>query len=61
MLFVFLRPTILRNRNDVSTVSANRFQRLQSIEARPAGQTTTNLLVEPKPMRRLPVEINGLY
>ncbi len=61
VLFVFLRPTILRTRADVSTVSANRFQRLKSIEARPSGQSTTNLLAEPKPIRRLPVEINGLY
>ena len=61
VLFVFLRPTILRNRGDISTVSANRFQRLKSIEARPGGQTTTNLLAEPKPIKRLPVEINGLY
>ena len=59
VLFVFLRPTILRNRSDVTTVSTNRFQRLQSIETR-AG-TPTNLLREPKPVRRLPVEINGLY
>ena len=34
VLFVFLRPTILRNRGDVTTVSTNRFQRLQSIETR---------------------------
>ncbi len=59
VLFVFLRPTILRNRADVSTVSANRFQRLRSIETR-AG-TPTSLLRETRPVRRLPVEINGLY
>ena len=59
VLFVFLRPTILRNRTDVNTVSANRFQRLRSIETR-AGEPA-NLIAEPKPIRRLPVEINGLY
>lgn len=59
VLFVFLRPTILRNRADINTVSANRFQRLRSIEARPGDKT--NLLAEPKPIRRLPVEIDGLY
>lgn len=60
VLFVFLRPTILRTRSDIGTVSANRFQRLRAIEARPGGGTT-NLLAEPKPIRRLPMEINGLY
>ncbi len=59
VLFVFLRPTILRTRSDISTVSANRFQRLRSIEAQPGA--SNNLLAEPKPVRRLPVEINGLY
>ncbi len=58
-LFVFLRPTILRTRTDIGQVAQNRFQRLRSIEVRP-GQPPS-LLVEPKPVRRLPVEINGLY
>ena len=62
VLFVFLRPTILRTRSDIGTVSANRFQRLRAIEARPGGGTTNpNLLAEPKPIKRLPMEINGLY
>ncbi len=59
---MFLRPTILRTRSDIGTVSANRFQRLRAIEARPGGGTTNpNLLAEPKPIKRLPMEINGLY
>ncbi|MFN4160212.1 MAG: type II secretion system secretin GspD [Gemmobacter sp.] len=58
-LFVFLRPTILRTRTDVDAVSRNRFQRLKAIEANPGDKG--NLLVEPKPVRRLPVEIDGLY
>ncbi len=58
-LFVFLRPTILRTRSAVTSVSENRFQRLKSIEASPTS--SVNLLREPKPIRRLPVEINGLY
>lgn len=58
-LFVFLRPTILRDRTAVAAVSQQRFQRLRSIEARP--QTPTSLLREARPVRRLPVEINGLY
>ena len=58
-LFVFLRPTILRNRSDVAAVSNNRFQRLKAIEANPGDPSS--LLAEPKPVRRLPVEIDGLY
>ncbi|NUB42757.1 type II secretion system secretin GspD [Fertoebacter nigrum] len=58
-LFVFLRPTILRTRTDVSNVSTNRFQRLKAIEADPRDKGS--LLAEPKPVRRLPVEIDGLY
>ena len=58
-LFVFLRPTILRNRADVASVSTNRFQRLKAIEANPG--TGRSLLAKPKPVRRLPVEIDGLY
>ena len=59
VLFVFLRPTILRTRVEVGRVSGERFQRLRSIEATPARPP--KLLVEPRPIRRLPVEINGLY
>ena len=58
-LFVFLRPTILRTRTDISSVSQNRFQRLKAIEAAPADRGS--LLAGPKPVRRLPVEIDGLY
>ncbi len=58
-LFVFLRPTILRTRADISSVSENRFQRLKAIEAIPGNRGS--LLAEPKPVRRLPVEIGGLY
>lgn len=58
-LFVFLRPTILRTRTDITTVSGDRFQRLRSIEAAPTGPA--NLLAQPRPVRRLPVEIDGLY
>ena len=58
-LFVFLRPTILRTRADVATVSGDRFQRLKAIEAAPIDQRS--LLAEPQPVRRLPVEIEGLY
>jgi general secretion pathway protein D len=58
-LFVFLRPTILRTRADVKTVSENRYQRLKAIEGAPADKRS--LLNDRKPVRRLPVEIEGLY
>ena len=58
-LFVFMRPTILRNRSDVAAVTNNSYQRLRAIEAEPQGQRS--LLAEPKPVRRLPVEIGGIY
>jgi len=61
-LFVFLRPTILRSRGDVAAVSNNRFQRLKAIEAEDdTAPRKKGLLAEPKPTRRLPVEIDGLY
>jgi len=58
-LFVFLRPTILRTRSDVSAVSDDRFQRLKAIESDPGDKGS--LLKDRKPVRRLPVEIDGLY
>ena len=58
-LFVFLRPTILRTRADVAEVSTDRYQRLQAIETDPTD--SRSLLAEPRPVRRLPVEISGLY
>lgn len=59
-LFVFLRPTILRSRGDVAAVADRSFVRLKSIEAEGVPQQG-NLLNERKPVRNLPVEINGLY
>ena len=53
------RDANLLSRGDVSAVSGNRFQRLRAIEADPNDQRS--LLTEPKPVRRLPVEIDGLY
>ncbi|MGL4320074.1 MAG: type II secretion system secretin GspD, partial [Paracoccaceae bacterium] len=59
-LFVFLRATILRDGAAAAEVSSDRFQRLRAIEAIPADQGP-GLLSEPQPLRRLPVEIDGLY
>ncbi len=58
-LFVFLRPTILRTRGDVAAVSDNRFQRLKAIETAPPEKGS--ILGKKKNVRRLPVEIDGLY
>ncbi len=58
-LFVFMRPTILRSRADVAAVSDNRFQRLKAIEAAPAE--AGSLLAAPRKVKRLQVEIEGLY
>jgi general secretion pathway protein D len=59
-LFVFLRATILRDGAAAAEVSSERFQRLRAIEAIPTDQGP-GLLAEPQPLRRLPVEIDGLY
>jgi general secretion pathway protein D len=59
-LFVFLRATILRDGAAAEEVSSERFQRLRAIEAIPTDQGP-GLLAEPQPVRRLPVEIEGLY
>ena len=73
-LFVFLRPTILRTRADIATVSGDRFQRLQAIDANPGAALpplgsagTKSFLAEPgqpvapRPVKRAPVEIEGVY
>ena len=63
-LFVFLRPTILRTRADIDVVSSNSFRRLRSIEAppsAPASPTAASPAPAPRPVERIPVEIDGLY
>ncbi len=70
-LFVFLRPTILRTRADIATVSGDRFLKLEAIDANPGavlppinGQTgSRSLLADPAPrtIRPLTVEIEGVY
>ncbi|MEO8241428.1 MAG: type II secretion system secretin GspD [bacterium] len=62
-LYVFLRPTILRNRTDVATVSNQRYQRLRSIEVDPDVTPPAPPTARParQPLRTLPVEIDGLY
>ena len=59
-LFIFLRPTILRSRGDVAAAANDSFLRLKSIEADTTGERGS-ILDEPRPVRNLPVEIDGLY
>lgn len=57
-LFVFLRPTILRDSTSVAAAAAARYSRLRSAEAGLKDQPS--LLLEP-PSARLPTEIDGIY
>lgn len=56
-LFVFLRPTILRSRDDIQAASENRFNRVQNAEILDQPRTILNEIE----VRRLPLEIEGLY
>ncbi len=57
-LFVFLRPTILRNPAAVAAAAAAKYDRVRNAET--ALYTDRSLLLEP-PRARLVVEIDGLY
>lgn len=59
-LFIFLRPTILRSRGDVAAAAGDSFQRLKAIETDTTAERGS-ILGEPRPVRNLPVEIDGLY
>ncbi|MGR3466791.1 MAG: type II secretion system secretin GspD, partial [Shimia sp.] len=56
-LFVFLRPTIMRNAHDLRAASERKFNRLRQAESAPG---VGSLLREQK-VRKLPLEIEGLY
>ena len=56
-LFVFLRPTILRDSSDIRQAAENRYDRLQTNSAIEAPR---GLLVE-REVRQLPLEIEGIY
>ena len=56
-LFVFLRPTILRDRASVAAAAADKYARLRAQEL---GNPTRSLLLHP-PGPRLPLEISGVY
>ena len=57
-LFVFLKPTILRDSKSVAAVAASKYDRVRDAENR--LQDEPSLLLEP-PQPRLPVEIEGIY
>ena len=57
-LFVFLRPTILRDSASVAAASAAKYDRIRNAES--AQQSEPSLLLEP-PKARLPSEIDGIY
>ena len=56
-LFVFLRPTILRDRADIQAASANRLNRLRQAD----GIATPKTILNETEVRQLPLEIQGLY
>lgn len=56
-LFVFLRPTILRNRQDVQTAAQGRYERLKSSDVTQPPKT----ILKQQKVRQLPLEIEGLY
>lgn len=56
-LFVFLRPTILRDGNDIQRAADQRYDRLLSDEL---DLPPESLLIE-RPVQQLPLEIEGLY
>lgn len=57
-LFIFLKPTILRDPDATAAAAAERYQRLRGIEA--ATTQKGSLLLNP-PAPRLTVEIDGIY
>lgn len=58
-LFVFLRPTLLRNRDDVIGASQSRYERLREAQIEPL--TRGSLLLEGDIVPTLPLEIEGIY
>lgn len=56
-LFVFLRPTILRDRGDIRAAAEQRYDRLQAADVTPLPRS----LITRQEVRQLPLEIEGLY
>lgn len=56
-LFVFLRPTIMKSRADLEAAAAQQYRRARSAEATPQPRS----LLKQEKVRKLPLEIDGLY
>tara|TARA_R100000049_G_C1950034_1_gene97183 strand:+ start:496 stop:2442 length:1947 start_codon:yes stop_codon:yes gene_type:complete len=56
-LFVFLRPTILRSREDITEASSRRFNRLKAADVTQQPRT----ILKKQEVQQLPLEIQGLY
>ena len=56
-LFVFMRPTVLRDQHDIRQAASERYQRLRGADAAAPPRATLN----PQEVRRLPLEIQGIY
>jgi general secretion pathway protein D len=56
-LFVFLRPTILRDRGDIREAAEQRYDKLQAADVTPLPRP----LLTQREVRQLPLEIEGLY
>ncbi len=57
-LYVFLRPTILRDKIDVGAAAEKKYRRVREVEAEPL--TEKSLLLQDD-SRKLPLEIEGIY
>ena len=57
-LFVFLRPTILRDGNDIQEAAELRYDRLQTDNA---AQPPPGTILQEREVQQLPLEIEGLY
>lgn len=57
-LFVFLRPTILRNRTDAARVAQGRYDQVRRLEAEPVNQGS---LLFDDAVQKLPLELEGIY
>jgi general secretion pathway protein D len=56
-LFVFLRPTVIDSQHKAQAVANRQYQRVRNADA---AEPPRSLLKERK-VKRLPLEINGLY
>lgn len=60
-LFVFMRPTVLFDQQDLGSVSGQRLRQLQAAETVSTQEAGPVPALRQREVRRLPLEINGLY